>query len=293
MFVERENMASSAKASLAAELSIPGVKIQILDYYWSAGERITENYQNYLLSYRSYPNQVSISAKTPEKNLNFGKLFFFPPGMSIKTDAASRDEKVRAILCGFDPDWFGRIWKTSSAEWDSERLSRSFDIHSTRIEQAIQRLGMEALNPGYASHQMVDALSNLIAVEIARYLRNPPEDLRVRTRQGVMSEADLQRIYEYVTNFENKRSNVEEIARLCNISAAHLRRSFKKATGQTVYDYVEGVRLEKMKGLLVETDLPLKEISYRIGFANHSTLSSTFKRMTGETPSEYRHRHRN
>jgi len=59
-----------------------------------------------------------------------------------------------------------------------------------------------------------------------------------------------------------------------------------------VHEYVEELRLKKAQSLLAETDLPLKEISYRLGFADSSTFSSTFKRSSGETPSGYRYRFR-
>lgn len=284
---------STARAILAAELSVPGVCVQVLDYRWSAGESITELSQDHILTYRSFPRNVSVAALTKKNKLDFGKLFFFPAGVEVGTDPADREEVAQTIRCRFEPDWLSRIWETSNAIWDDRNLARCFDIHNIRIEQALQRIGAEATNPGFASALMVDALSSVIAVEIARYFRNPPDIMRVRTRDGRMTEKDLQRIYEYVNSSENKCPNIDDIAKQCDISAAHLRRSFKKATGRTVHDYVEDARLDKTKCLLVETDLALKEVAYRVGFANLSTLSSGFKRLTGESPSGYRHRHRN
>jgi AraC family transcriptional regulator len=278
---------------LAAELSVPGICVQVLDYRWSAGEEITEISDEHVLSYRSHPYQVSVAAVTERNKLDFGKLFFFPAGVRVGTNASDREEIARTVRCRFEPDWFARIWETSNIEWDDKTLARSFDMHNIRIEQAIQRIGAEAINPGFASPLMVDALSNVIAVEIARYFRTPPEARRVRTHAGKMLDSDLQRIYEYVNCLENKCPNIDDIAKVCDISAAHLRRSFKKATGRTVHDYVEEARLEKTKSLLIKTDLPLKEVAYRVGFSNLSTLSTSFKRLVAESPSEYRYRYRN
>lgn len=284
---------STARSKIAAELSAPGVCVQVLDYRWSAGETIYESADEHIMSYRAFPRQVTVSAVTARNKLNFGKLFFFPAGVQVGTDAAEREELVRTIQCRFEPNWFSRIWDASGMEWDDRALAHCFDMHSARIEQAVQRLGTEATNPGFASGLMVDALSNLIAVEIARYFQKPREPFRARIRDGKLSENHLQRIYEYVHSIENLCPSISDIAQVCNISPAHLRRSFKKATGRTVHDYVEDVRLDKTKSLLAGTDLPLKEVAYRVGFANLSSLSSGFKRLTGESSSEFRYRMRN
>ena len=283
---------TTPRASLTAELSVPGISVQVLDYRWSAGEEITEISEDHVISYRSHPQQVSVAAMTKRSKLDFGKLFFFPAGLQVGTSASGREEIVRTIRCRFDADWFSRIWEASEVKWDDRTLARSFDMHNLLIEQAIQRIGVEAVAPGFASPLLVDALSTMIAVETARYFRNPPDTLRVRTRDGKMMDADLQKVYEYVNSLEHKCPNIEDIAKICDISAAHLRRSFKKATGRTVHDYVEETRLAKTKSLLVETDLPLKEVAYRVGFANLSTLSTSFKRLVAESPSGYRHRYR-
>jgi AraC family transcriptional regulator len=282
---------TTPREKLAAELSAPGICVQVLDYRWSAGETITETSQDFVMSYRSYPRRVSLAARLPTKQLDFGRLFFFPAGVQIDTNPANQGELVRTIRCRFEPEWFSRVWQTSSDDWDTERLERCMDIRSMRIEQAVQRLGVEAMSPGFASPLMADALSNMIAVELARYLHSPSRMPRMRTRAGKLTGADLKRISEYLGTYENKCPSTEDIAAICNVSPGHLRRAFKATTGQTVHDYIEEVRLQKTKRLL-ETDLPLKEVSYRVGFSSLSSLSTGFKRLTGVTPSDYRHRHR-
>lgn len=52
--------------------------------------------------------------------------------------------------------------------------------------------------------------------------------------------------------------------------------------------HVEQVRVQKAKTLLTETALPLKEISFRLGFPNQSGFSIAFRRCTGETPAKFR-----
>jgi AraC family transcriptional regulator len=282
----------TTRAEISARLDVPGVSVQIRDYTWRMGEDISTYEHDFVVSYRPYPAQISVAARLPEGSLqNFGQLMFFPADLDIRAGSANNNERVRNIWCRFDPERFRRIWG-GSPSWETQDLARCFDIRNSRIEQALQRLGSEVVNPGFASSLFVDSLSTVVAVEIARYFGEHDAQFRVRTREGKLSQSDSARIVEYIESAENRCPSMEEIAKVCEISPAHLRRSFKKTTGKTVHEYAEAIRLKKARSLLADTDLPLKEISYRLGFANSTTFSTTFKRLAGETPSGYRYRER-
>ena len=280
----------TTRAEIAARLDLPGVSVQIRDYAWRMGEDVSSFEHDFVVSYRPYPAQISIAAQTPGGALqNFGQLMFFPADIDIQAGAANNNERVRNIWCRFDPERFNRICGGASS-WEAHDLARCFDIRNSRIEQALQRLGAEVVSPGFASPLFVDSLSTVVALEIVRYFGEQDAQFRVRTREGKLSQSDFSRIVEYIESAENRCPSMEEIAKVCEISPAHLRRSFKKTTGKTVHEYAEGIRLKKARSLLSDTDLPLKEISYRLGFANSTTFSTTFKRLAGETPSGYRYR---
>lgn len=280
----------SAKEMVAAHLDARIAKVQVSDFIWKEGEEIHQVNDNFIIGYRPYPAQVTVAAQLNNGRLqSFGQLMFFPAKVEVVTDPANCNERVRNIRCHFNAEWLRQIWR-SMPQWESSSLGRCFDMRNLRIEQAIQRLGYEALNPGFASTLMVESLSTTIAIEIVRHFNASPDSMRVRTQEGKLSDADISRIVEYIDSCENHCPNIDEIANVCDISPAHLRRSFKRTTGRTVHDAVEKIRLRKAQNLLVSTDLPLKVISYRLGFANSSTFSSTFRRASSETPSDYRRR---
>jgi len=267
--------------------------VKIVDYQWKAGELISELESDYVLRLRSYPATLGVTAHLCAGTFkSFGQLMFFPADVPVETTKAEQPERVRNIMCRFDPVWFHEVSHLPS-KWDAEDLARCLDIKNPRIEQAIQRLGAEAANPGFGSKLLIESLGTIIAVEIARHFSERSKSLRVRTLNGKMSTSSIQRMQDYVESISNRNPSIDDIAAACNISPAHLRRSFKKSTGQTVHQYVDDVRLKKAKALLDTTDLPLKEISYRLGFADSSSFSSTFRKAAGESPSKYRYRCRN
>ena len=82
------------------------------------------------------------------------------------------------------------------------------------------------------------------------------------------------------------------MARLCEIGPGYLARAFKATAGRTIGDYVGEVRMTKARSLLADTDLPLKEIAYRLGFAGPSSFCAAFGKAVGTTPKQFRLRHR-
>ena len=278
---------------VSAHVEARGVDVKIVDYRWKAGELISELDPCHVLRLRSFPSQLGVSAHLRPGALKpFGQLMFFPADVPVQTTKADHGERVRNIMCRFDPSWFHEAAQLPR-NWEVEDLARCLDLRNLRIEQAIQRMGAEAADPGFASKLLIEALGTVIAVEVGRHFSERAKTLRVRTFEGKMTPSGIYRMQEYVESITDRNPNIDDIAAACSISSAHLRRSFKKTTGQTVHQYVEGVRLKKAKTLLQETDLPLKEISYRLGFADSSSFSSTFRKSAGESPSGYRYRSRN
>lgn len=71
----------------------------------------------------------------------------------------------------------------------------------------------------------------------------------------------------------------------------YLTRIFKKHTGKTTLEYINGVRLQKAKSLLLNTDLSVSQIAYSVGFADEKYFMRLFKREESVTPTQYRMSH--
>jgi transcriptional regulator GlxA family with amidase domain len=67
-----------------------------------------------------------------------------------------------------------------------------------------------------------------------------------------------------------------------------LKRRFKMATGMTLIDYLQNLRVEAAKRLLESGQTPVEEISVAVGYGDPSFFRRLFKRRTGLTPGQYR-----
>ncbi|MFD2766596.1 helix-turn-helix domain-containing protein [Micromonospora eburnea] len=84
--------------------------------------------------------------------------------------------------------------------------------------------------------------------------------------------------------------DVPALARIAYVSEAHFIRTFRATFGETPHRYLQRRRVERAMYLLVQTDQPVTEICYAVGFASLGTFSRTFRDIVGESPSEYRRR---
>jgi AraC family transcriptional regulator len=102
----------------------------------------------------------------------------------------------------------------------------------------------------------------------------------------------LRDVQERIAATECATPSIVELAALIGVSGRHLTRAFKQSTGQTVGAYVETVQLTRAKTWLTESDLTIKQIAARLGFAHAKNFSTAFYRATMQTPAAYRREHR-
>jgi AraC-like DNA-binding protein len=84
--------------------------------------------------------------------------------------------------------------------------------------------------------------------------------------------------------------DVSALAHLAHVSPAHFSRQFRATFGETPHRYLQRRRVERAMELLRETDSPVTEICFDVGFNSLGTFSRTFRGIVGEPPSSYRAR---
>lgn len=93
---------------------------------------------------------------------------------------------------------------------------------------------------------------------------------------------------DYVNNNLDRSITLDELASVSFFSSYHFHRIFTAVTGESVFDYTNRVRLEKVARLLKFSKDSIAQISYECGFSSPATLSRSFKQYFGCAPSIYR-----
>ncbi len=92
----------------------------------------------------------------------------------------------------------------------------------------------------------------------------------------------------YVRENYQKRLTVEEIAKEVTLSKEYLSSKFRQVTGTTLPAYINQQKITEAKQLLLFTDMSLSEITQYLSFSSQSYFQTIFKKITGNTPMEYR-----
>lgn len=97
-------------------------------------------------------------------------------------------------------------------------------------------------------------------------------------------------IKNYVLNNIDRSIGLDDLASELHYSPNYLNYIFKQEKGQTISDFITGVKMDKARELLADVRYKVHEISTALGYNHVAYFCSVFKKITGTTPKEYRER---
>lgn len=128
--------------------------------------------------------------------------------------------------------------------------------------------------------------------EVYQYSAECYRDFTYRVHQHKLSRysKEISDCVSYIQMHLDEKISLETVARSQGFNKNYLSSRFKKETGQTMGDYIAKVKTERAKFLLDHSDLSVSEISHQLCYSSESHFGSSFRRITGMTPTEYRNR---
>ena len=107
---------------------------------------------------------------------------------------------------------------------------------------------------------------------------------------GGLPECRVRRVAQYVQDNLHRQLRLAELSGLVHMSPYHFARRFKQSTGVSPHRFLVQRRIEQARTLLAAESLSIAEIARSVGFRTPSHFTTTFRRVTGITPSGYRDR---
>lgn len=98
----------------------------------------------------------------------------------------------------------------------------------------------------------------------------------------------IRKAKELIADRIDERISLGDISNEVHVSVFYFCKLFKQSTGMTFTEYVNRQRIELAKGELKNTEKPVTEISYSVGFQSLSQFNRCFLKYAGEAPREYR-----
>lgn len=133
---------------------------------------------------------------------------------------------------------------------------------------------------GNPSDEVIDRLDSELRKEDFEVIRSREEAIVAEIKSKLM---------ELSRDGEGVRADIAQILQdSLHMSFRNLSRIFASTEGRTIENYFTALRLERIKELLLDDQLPLSEIAYVTGFSSVPHLSTRFKQATGMTPTHFR-----
>ncbi|MDT8717266.1 helix-turn-helix domain-containing protein [Clostridium sp. 19966] len=116
-------------------------------------------------------------------------------------------------------------------------------------------------------------------IETAKYIT----DLKQYKSKGVLLE-----VKDYIENNFQKDLRLKSLSEHFYINPIYLGQIFKKNFGMSFNDYLNNIRVEKAKELLLNTDKKICDIAENVGYKDTNYFISRFEKITHTTPTEYK-----
>lgn len=151
----------------------------------------------------------------------------------------------------------------------------------------VQQLAEEARGPGLGGRLFADAVLNQACVHILRHYA----DVAFRAPGGVgggLSPRQRRQLLEYIHANLHRNMALSELAGVAGLSVYAFARRFRAAFGAPPHAFVLDQRIDAARRLLEESELPLKCVADRCGFADQSHMTRSFRRRFDRTPGQCR-----
>jgi YesN/AraC family two-component response regulator len=119
------------------------------------------------------------------------------------------------------------------------------------------------------------------------------EHLSMVSNQIVLQEQNAEppvivRAKQFIAEHQTEELSLDQVAQSVHTSKFYFCKMFKKSTGINFTDYLSRVRTERAKNLLLNRNLRISEIAYEVGFQSLTHFNRVFKRILGQSPTDYR-----
>ena len=239
---------------------------------WDKGRTL----QEYQLVYITRGRGTFETHETGSVRVEAGQVFFLFPGVWHRF----RPVKTQ----GWDENWIGfhgEVAERIMGEFFSPKkavIRVGFDQELLSVIRSIPVL-MEQAPPGY-QQLMAARTSEAIALVLSCAMSVHKVDRAVNRK--------VQQARYYLLEHSAEEVDMEALALQLGLSYSRFRSIFKKHTGTAPHQYQLNIRMNKARDLLLHSDLPVSEISDRLGFSSAYYFSRLYKKRHGCSPTAQR-----
>ena len=154
------------------------------------------------------------------------------------------------------------------------------------------QLAQQAIRYGVKDYLLKPVEMEAMADCLGRWMQDRTSKTARRLADSPLIGTDelsaIEQVQQFISSNLSRDISLTDAAALVHLNPSYLSQLFKQQTGGKFVDYVIEMRMEEARKLLIKTSLRVSEIAERLGYGDISYFSSTFKKLTGCSPLEYR-----
>lgn len=140
----------------------------------------------------------------------------------------------------------------------------------------------------FAGREIAILCTKAFQIDIQRDSQSP---FTIFVGQKEHEDEHIKKAQEFIEQNFHEKITVNQIASMAALSRRNLERRFKKATANTVVEYIQRVKIEAAKQSLESSTENINQVMYSVGYNDNKAFRTTFKRITGVSPIQYRNRY--
>jgi transcriptional regulator GlxA family with amidase domain len=130
--------------------------------------------------------------------------------------------------------------------------------------------------------------AKFFAIEIDRKSQSP---FVMFNGQKKHEDEPIKLAQEFIEHNYTAKLSVDGLADQFAIGRRHFERRFKKATNNTPAEYIQRVKVEAAKKQLENSSKNINEVMYQVGYNDVKAFRAVFKKFTGLSPNDYKHKY--
>ncbi|MFT5698547.1 MAG: transcriptional regulator GlxA family with amidase domain [Desulforhopalus sp.] len=139
----------------------------------------------------------------------------------------------------------------------------------------------------FGSPALASSVSKSLLIDSSRQTQTPYSSYTFLKNHG---DAQILLAQDYIEERFNLFLTISYVAKITGLEERTFNRRFKKSTGDTPTEYIQGLRIEAARKLLETSQESVEFITQEVGYEDTSSFRRLFKKHTGLSPSEYRKR---
>jgi len=139
----------------------------------------------------------------------------------------------------------------------------------------------------FGTKTLADACAQMMLIDRSR--RDQAPFVRFRGCREHIDEPIL-KVQQWLDRYYREKVSVRVMAKRSGLNERTFLRRFKRATGEAPLEYLQRLRVEKAKQMLLKTDESLEEITNAVGYVDLSSFRRLFRQIVGMSPTVYRQR---